>query len=140
MKRLLLALALAPALGSAQVQFSGSFSFDLPIVVPRLVVVAPGIQVVPDVDAEIFFADGYYWTLRPDGWYRSGNPRHGWKHRKHGVPQGLHRIPPGQYRRYRPAPPPPRAVYRGDGRHDDHGRDHGGHDDGKHKGKGKGKH
>jgi hypothetical protein len=55
-------------------------------------------------------------------------------------------MPPGRYRRYRPAPPPAaRPVYRGDDRHDgrhvDHGRDHDdrgrGHDDGKHRGKGK---
>jgi hypothetical protein len=139
MKRILLALAalaVSPTFTSAQVQASASFSIDLPIVLPRLVIVQPGIQVVPDLDVEVFFVDGFYWTQREGRWYRSKSHRGGWSHAERGVPSGLVRMQPGRYRRYRPPPaaarPPPAPVYRGEargddrheGRHDDHGRDH----------------
>jgi hypothetical protein len=161
MRNLLFLLALAPALATAQVQVQAgaSFTLDLPIVIPQLVVVQPGIQVVPDVEYEVFRANGFYWTRHEGGWYRSSSPRSGWVFMPRGVPPGLSRMPPGKYKRWKPGhggPAPafgggrpavrggaiPGPVFRGGddrhgGRHDDHGRDH--DDDrgrgGKHKGK-----
>ncbi len=111
---LMLSLAgvlLAPALASAQAVVE--LRVGLPVVLPQLVVVSPGIQVVPDVDEEVFFTDGFYWVRRDDLWYRSPNHRHGWVMIPgRAVPVGLTRIPPGHYRRWHPGRPPP-GAYRG---------------------------
>ena len=118
MKKLLFLVVLAPALASAQIQVGASagFTIDLPVVIPQLVVVTPGIQVVPDVDYEVFHTDGYYWTRREGRWYRSGNPRSGWVYMPRGVPPGLTRMPPGKYRRWHPAPRPgPGPAFGGPG-------------------------
>ena len=139
MRKLIFALALAPALASAQVQASGSFSISLPFVLPQLVVVQPGIMVVPGLEVEVFQVDGVFWTQREGRWYRSRSHRGGWVYAPRGVPAGLTRMPPGQYKHYRPAQPPPRAFNRGgpDRRDDrDRGRGKGDkHDDGKGHGK-----
>jgi hypothetical protein len=161
MKKLLFLCILAPSLASAQVQVQASagFTLDLPVIIPQLVVVTPGIQVVPDVDYEVFHADGFYWTRHEGRWYRSSNPRSGWAYMSRGVPPGLSRMPPGKYKRWRPqarpaagpvfrgAPVGPGPAFRGDrrddrrderhdGRHDGRGRDHDDHDrGGKHGGK-----
>ena len=91
MNKLLFLLALVPALASAQIQVQGSagFTLELPVVIPQLVVVTPGIEVVPDVDYEVFHTGGYYWTRHEGRWYRSGNPRSGWVFMPRGVPPGL---------------------------------------------------
>lgn len=39
-----------------------SFSLGLPVILPPLVVIQPGVSVVSDLDQEVFFADGYYWA------------------------------------------------------------------------------
>jgi hypothetical protein len=114
-----LALASTPALGQAQA--TATFSINLPVILPRLVVVQPGIQVVPDQEVEVFYVDGYYWTRRDDRWYRSANHRGGWVHASRGVPPGLTRMQPGHYRRYRPPPPAARVEERHDGRDHDRG-------------------
>lgn len=105
MKKLLLLLALSPALAQAQVQVQAgaSFTLDLPVVIPQLVIVQPGIQVVPDVDYEVFFVNGFYWTRHEGGWYRSRSPRAGWVYMPRNVPPGLTRMPPGHYKRWKPA-------------------------------------
>ncbi len=103
---------LAPALASAQAVVE--LRLGLPVVLPQLVVVAPGIQVVPDVDEEVFFTSGFYWVRRDDYWYRSPNPRRGWVVVPgRAVPPGLTRMPPGQYRHWHPGRPPPGPAYRG---------------------------
>src|SRR5512145_1519273 len=129
MKALLVAALLSPALASAQVQASASFSIDLPVVLPQLVIIEPGIRVVPDVDVEVFQVNGFYWTQREGRWYRSRHHRDGWVQMDRGVPPGLRRMPPGKYKRWKVAPAA-RRDDRGDrDRHDDRG--------GKHKGGGK---
>jgi hypothetical protein len=121
-----LALALLPAAAAAQasasVGASAKFQLDLPIFLPQLVVVTPGVQVVPDVDHEVFFTDGFYWTRHGNGWYRSRSHRGGWvlvpaRH----VPTKIGRLPPGKYKRWKPA-----KAERLDRRDDDRGlrRDH----------------
>jgi hypothetical protein len=132
MKALLLVALLAPALASAQVQASASFSIDLPIVLPQLVIIEPGIRVVPGIDVEVFQVDGFYWTQREGRWYRSKSHRGGWVYMDRGVPPGLRRMPPGKYKRWKPAPAARMDDRGGRDRHEGHDR----HDDrgGKHKG------
>ena len=108
MRKLILALAASalPALASAQASASAGVQLDLrlPVVLPQLVVVTPGVQVVPDVDEEVFFVDGHYWVRHPHGWYKSKSHKHGWVLVPAGrVPGRLAAFAPGQYRRYKPA-------------------------------------
>jgi hypothetical protein len=152
--RLTLAAAVAaPALGLAQA--SVQLRLELPVVLPQLVVVAPGVQVVPEVEHEVFFSSGWYWVRQDGGWYRSHSPRGGWFYvQPERVPHRLVTLPPGKYRHWRraaappprpapgwrptaPAPRPQAAQWRGDDRggagpgHGDrggHGRSDGGGD------------
>ncbi len=101
MKRLILLAVLAPALASAQIQASASFTLDLPVILPPLIVIQPGIQVVPDLPYEVFHVDGFYWTRHDGGWYRSSSPRAGWVLMPRHVPPGLTRLPPGQYKHWK---------------------------------------
>ena len=123
MKKLLLALlVLAPAVGFAQVDIRigiplPTISFSAP---PPLVVVSPGVQVVPNYEEEVFFVDGWYWSRHGEGWFRTRDHHGGWVGvERERVPEALVRIPRGHYRRYREAPrervivaPPGREVRR----------------------------
>ena len=81
MRKLMLALAgalLLPVIADAQVRASAGLSIDLPVVLPQLVVVQPGIRVVPECDHEVFYTNGYYWAREDNIWYRSRSHRGGW--------------------------------------------------------------
>jgi len=68
---------------------------------PDLVYAAPGVQVIADYDQPIFFADGYYWRLDGDRWYRSSNHTGGWAYAE--PPPAVRRIErPRDYVHYRP--------------------------------------
>jgi hypothetical protein len=115
---------LAPSAASAQVQVS--ISFDLPAVLPALVIIEPGIQVVPQVNEEVFFVDGSYWVRRDTRWYRSPDHRSGWVAvEQRAVPARLVKYPPGQYRKWSPPK-------------ENHGHDQGKHGEGNGHGEGKG--
>jgi hypothetical protein len=87
----------------AAAQVSVTLRLDLPVVLPALVVVEPGIQVVPGVNEEVFFVDGYYWVRRDARWYRSHDHRGGWVViEPRGVPPRLVKVPPGHYRKWHP--------------------------------------
>jgi hypothetical protein len=74
---------------------------NLPAVLPPLVVVQPGVQVVQDFDEEIFFVGGHYWVRRDGTWYRARDPRARWYYvRPERVPVALVRAPPGHYRHW----------------------------------------
>ncbi len=45
---------------------------------PTLVEVAPGVWVIEDYNEPVFYADGFYWWYRSDGWYRSNHHTGGW--------------------------------------------------------------
>ncbi len=111
----LAALIALPAVARAQA--SVDIQFGLPVVLPPLVVVSPGIQVVPGVQEEVFFVDGFYWVRRDRVWYRSRSHTGGWAIMPgRGVPPGLARIPPGRYKNWKGGPAPYRggpAPYRG---------------------------
>ena len=85
---------------------------------PPLVVVSPGVMVVPDYDREVYFANGFYWFYDGGVWFRTRNHRGGWV-RVSGryVPRGIIRTPRGRYVHYRGGRAYRRpAVYRGRGR------------------------
>jgi len=90
----------APGRSSAQVSvnFGIGIAFPEP---PPLVVVSPGIRVVPELDEEVFFVNGWYWVRHDEGWYRTRDWHGGWRPcRRAYVPVALVRIPPGRYRHY----------------------------------------
>jgi len=95
----LMALAL-PAQALARVQVR--INLGLPVVLPPMVEVQPGIRVIQDYDEEIFFANGYYWVRRDGNWYRARNHRSTWFYvRRNRVPRSLVSFQPGSYRNYR---------------------------------------
>ncbi len=104
---------------------------------PALVVVEPGIQVVPDYDEEVFFVSGWYWHRRGEHWFKAKDHRGGWVAVERGVPPGLARIPPGKYRHFR-APEhrasPVGPIFTGEGHGGEGKFKGGGGDRGKHGG------
>ena len=100
----LFALLAAASSARADAVFQTSLTIALPQVLPRLVVVQPGVQVVEDLDEEVFFVDSWYWVRRGTFWYRARNPHATWVYADaRFIPPGLRRIPAGQYRHYRHA-------------------------------------
>ncbi len=89
--------------GVAAAQASVDIHFDIPAVLPRMVVVSPGVQVVPEVNEEVFFHDGWYWVRRDTAWYRSRDHRGGWVLvPPRGIPPRLVALPPpGHYRNWK---------------------------------------
>ncbi len=109
----------------AAAQLSVTLRLDLPVVLPALVVVEPGIQVVPGVNEEVFFVDGSYWVRRDTRWYRSHDHRSGWVAvESRGVPPRLVKIPPGHYRKWHPRE---EQGKRDRGDHEKHGKEKKGH-------------
>src|SRR6266542_3214055 len=45
-----------------------AFTLSLPVVLPPLIVVQPGVSVARDMDDEVFYADGYYWARQDQRW------------------------------------------------------------------------
>jgi hypothetical protein len=135
MRNLLIAAAVAVSLlvpRPAPAQVSVSIHFDLPVVLPTLVVIEPGIQVVPEVNEEVFFVDGFYWVRRDTRWYRSHDHRKGWVVvESRGVPARLVTYPPGHYRKWNPSK---EKHGKDEGKHDHDQGDHGDHGKGKEKG------
>ena len=89
--------------GIAAAQASVYIHFDIPAVLPRLVVVSPGVQVVPECREEVFFHDGWYWVRRDNYWYRSRNHRGGWVvvPGRQVPPRLVGLPPPGHYRNWK---------------------------------------
>lgn len=68
---------------------------------PRLVVLPESyVYVAPDVDEEIFFADGWWWRPWEGGWYRSRDYNKGWHHYKN-TPAFYRNVPRGWRNDYR---------------------------------------
>ena len=79
-----------------------TITLGLPVVLPTLVVVQPGVSVIPDQPVEVFYSDGYYWTRRDAGWYRTRDHNGGWARIDDGrVPVVIAKSPPGQYKNYK---------------------------------------
>lgn len=93
--------ALASPLAASAQHFS--VTIGLPAVLPPLVVVEPGVRVVPDSGKEVFFVDDWYWLRRSGAWYRAHDHRARFAYvEPRWVPPALVRIPPGHYRHWRP--------------------------------------
>jgi hypothetical protein len=145
MRKTALSIALAGALAlplsaSAQVAAhaaaTASIHLDLPTILPPVVVVQPGVRVIPEIEQEVFLVQGAYWTRHDGGWYRAPNPRSGWVLAPgHVVPAALVKIPPGHYKNWKPAKAQGKpkkfksAGYGdgGDGGRGGHGKKHGKH-------------
>lgn len=103
---IVVALALCTGVAKAGeiVRVSGGqavFTLNLPVVLPTLVVVQPGVSVVPGMDVEVFYSGGYYWTRRDDGWYRAQDHQGHWTRiDERQVPMLIARSPPGRYKHY----------------------------------------
>lgn len=95
---LLLALLLIPFPTMAEVRVGISISmpplivFDQP---PELIVLPETyVYVVPDIDEDIFFYDGWWWRQWEGSWYRSRDYSSGWANYTE-VPSFYMEIPPG---------------------------------------------
>jgi len=99
---LILLASLCPSLAAAQVDLQ--IHLGLPVA-PPLVVVQPGIQVVPAYEEEVFFHRGWYWARRGPTWYRARSPQVAFAYvEPRFVPAPLVRLPPpGHYRQWRAA-------------------------------------
>lgn len=128
----LAALLSMPALADG-VEVKISFPWLAP---PPLVVVEPGIQVVPDYDEEVFFVDGWYWVRRDGRWLHARDWRGGWVYVA-APPPGLARIPHGKYRRWKAAKAVVKQQVKAEKAFIKHEAKHhgGGHGKGHHKGK-----
>ena len=131
-KAALVAAAVTGLGAEARAQVQVDVSVTLPTIrftkPPPLVVVSPGIQVVPDLDHEVFFVGNWYWVRHGRGWYRSKDYKGGWVLVvDKDLHPGLVKLKPGKFKRFK-------HPGRGHDKHDNHpGGGHG-------KGKGRGKH
>jgi hypothetical protein len=120
-------LTFAVARAEEEIRLAGdvAITVNLPALLPPLIVVEPGVSVVGDLDVEVFFADGYYWTRKGQEWVRARDHAGTWvRVETIHVPVAIARSPPGRYRHYK-----------GHGNDKEHGKDKG---QGNDKGQGKG--
>ena len=102
----LLALAVSvPAPAMAGVNIGIGISLPLPIVFasPPDVIVIPetdNVYVVPDIDAELFFWNGWWWRPWDGNWYRSQYHDSGWSY-YNSVPRFYFDVDPGWRTYYR---------------------------------------
>ena len=96
----LICLLAAPALAQVNIQIPvPTISFTAP---PVLVQVAPGVQVVPDSDDEVYFVDNYYWHHRGPNWFRTPRYDGAWVAvEPRFVPRPIFAVPEGRYRHWR---------------------------------------
>ena len=108
-------LAILGCAGTGEVEYSGGVVVQS----PELVTVQPGVAVIADADAPLFYSDGFYWLYRDGVWLRSDSYRGGFARVDiHLVPQHVRYIDhPEHYTHYsrhhggsyaHPAPPPVR--------------------------------
>lgn len=131
MKTVIVAAALWSTAALAQVQVQVNVNFPLPKVTftapPPLVVVEPGIQVVPDYDDEVYYVNEWYWVRNEGRWFRMKGHGGKWVFVEDAmVPRVLAAVPVGKYKKFKGGKPfvPPGHEKK------EHGKD---------KGKGKGK-
>ena len=80
-------------------------NLQLPTVIPPMVVVQPGVQVIPEINHEVFFVDGAYYARQGGGWYRAPSPHAAsWIFiPANAVPAALVKLPPGKYKNWKPS-------------------------------------
>ncbi len=93
----LLVLAVPAATHAVEIRLQMGF----PAVLPPLVEIQPGVQVVQDFDQEVFFTGGYYWVQRDGNWYRARDHQGTWSYvRRNNLPASLAQQEPGRYRNW----------------------------------------
>lgn len=103
----LLVAALVPLSARAQIGVSVGVNVALPPPIvfsgPPEVVVLPesNVYVVPDVEADIFFSQGWWWRPWQGRWYRSRYYDRGWGYYRAAPPPFYRRVPPGWRNDYR---------------------------------------
>ena len=91
-----------PTMAGVDVGISISLPPPILFVAPPALVVIPEtyVYVVPDLDEDIFFYNGWWWRPWEDRWYRSRKHNSGWGHYR-SVPSFYGGIPPGWRNDYR---------------------------------------
>ena len=104
---LLLVAALVPLSARAQIGVSVGVNVALPPPIvfpaPPEVVVLPesNVYVVPDVEADIYFSQGWWWRPWQGRWYRSRYYDRGWGFYRAAPPPFYRNVPPGWRNDYR---------------------------------------
>ena len=94
-----LLLVLAGSATQSEARVNVNIGVNLPAYrfdAPPDVVVIPGtyVYMVPDIDVDILFFQGYWWRPYEGQWYRSRDYRGGWRHVEPGrIPLGLRELP-----------------------------------------------
>lgn len=97
------ALLLVSAGSAMQSEAGVRVGINLPVVrfdAPPEVVVIPGtyVYMVPGIDVDVMFYQGYWWRPYEGQWYRSRDYKGQWRHvHPRSIPRGL-RVLPGDYR------------------------------------------
>ncbi len=97
---------ISPLPSSAEVHVGINIGIPLPPDIvfaspPQLIVLPDSyVYVAPDVDADIFFYNGWWWRPWQGRWYRSHNYNSGWSHYSH-VPAFYREIPSNWRNDYR---------------------------------------
>jgi len=102
---ILLGLAVSvpvPAMAGVSVQIGIPLPPPIVVAAPPAVVLLPhtGVYVAPDLAADLFFFDGWWWRSWEGRWYRARHYRSGWAH-YNGIPSFHGRVPAGWRDDYR---------------------------------------
>jgi hypothetical protein len=103
----LLVAVLVPFSASAQIGVSVNVGVPLPppivFTAPPEVVVLPetNVYAVPDVEADIYFSQGWWWRPWEGRWYRSRQYDGGWAFYRQAPPPFYRNVPPGWRNDYR---------------------------------------
>ena len=98
-------LMLVPIQTMAGVNVNVGIALPPPIDVapPEVIVMpdAPGVYVAPDIGADLFFWNGWWWRPWGGHWYRSRYYNRGWGYYRRGVPGFYSHVNPGWRGYYR---------------------------------------
>jgi hypothetical protein len=108
MRKTALSIALACAFvlpSAAAAQGYMELHLQLPEILPPMVVIQPGVQVIPQISQEVFLVDGVYYARHGGGWYRAPDPHSAsWLVvPANAVPAPLVKLPPGKYKNWKPS-------------------------------------
>ncbi len=107
MRKTALSIALAGALAlpaAASAQGYAEIHLELPEILPAPAAIQPGVQVIPQINYEVFLVEGAWYARHNGGWYRAPEPHAGaWVFvPANAVPASLVKIPPGKYKNWKP--------------------------------------
>jgi hypothetical protein len=103
-----LLLILTGSATQSEARVSVNIGVNLPayrFAAPPEVVVIPGtyVYMVPDIDVDVLFFQGYWWRPYEGHWYRSRNYKGSWRYVAPGrIPLGLRELPPDYRHRLSP--------------------------------------